>query len=446
MKKYALFLILLVVSVSAVAQTPHQKLEELAAAYHRLEKFNGAVLVAHKGHILLEKGYGYLDAEKGIQHEPGDLFQIGSVTKQFTAALVMQQVEEGRLSLQDRLSKFYPAYPNGDKITLEHLLSHTSGIFNYTNDAKLMQGSVTRPITEEAMLATFRDKPLDFEPGAQWNYSNSGYMLLGYILQKVTGKPYEQLMRERILQPLGMQHSGFNFAGLSGDRKSKGYFRLSGGKGLAAPVVDSTFSFAAGALYATVGDLYRWERGISTGKVLKPESWKKVFTPVRNHYGLGWEIDTVYGKTYQAHGGGIHGFTSYLMRFPEEELVVILLDNTSSGNLTPLAKGMAAIVLGKPYEVPEERTAIRLEEAVLQQYTGSYELRPDMVLKVFLQDGKLMTQATNQAAFEIFAESPTRFFVKAFDAQIEFVKDNQGKVTGAILYQGGREVKAPRIQ
>ena len=211
-----------------------------------------------------------------------------------------------------------------------------------------MKSDVTKHYSESEILATFKDRPLDFEPGTKWNYSNSAYSLLGYIIEKVAKKPYESVVRERIFLPLGMTSSGFDFTHLNAAQKSKGYYTIDDNGALPAPVVDSTIAFSAGAVYSTVEDLYKWERAVTTAKILKPESWKTVFTPYKNKYGYGWGIDSMYNRMYTAHSGGIHGFASYLIRFPQEEVTVILLDNASSPALGKIAKGLAAVVFNQP--------------------------------------------------------------------------------------------------
>ncbi|MBD0297069.1 MAG: serine hydrolase [Bacteroidota bacterium] len=454
MKKVLTFIFTLFICTGAVAQAMQQKtyqfvqqeMDELLKAYVKENRFNGAVLVAQKGNILFEKGYGYRDAEQRTSHTAQDVFQIGSITKQITAAVIMQLQEEGKLSVQDKLNKYFPDFPNADKITLEHLLTHTSGIYNYTNDAVILKQDVTRSYSQQELLDKFKSYPSDFEPGTKWNYSNTAYSLLGYIIEKVTNKPYERVVRERIFLPLGMTNSGFDFTHLAGNKKSKGYFSLTGDKGVPAPIVDSTIAFSAGAVYSNVEDLYKWERAIYTNKILKPSDWDAVFTPYKNNYGYGWTIDTLYNRTYMAHSGGIHGFTSFLMRFPKDEVVVIMLDNSSSSQLSKISKNLAAIALDQPFEFPRERKEVKLDNNVLQQYVGEYELAPGFIITVTLQNNALKAQATNQPPFDLFAERENFFFLKAVDAQVEFIKDETGKVTEMVLYQNGMHPRGKRIK
>ena len=436
MKKITSFLFFFFFAIQIFAQSLEQKMDELLNAYAKQNKLNGTVLVGQKGKVLYQKGFGYKNAEEKTPNDANSIFQIGSITKQITAAVIMQLAEEKKLSVQDKLSKYFPGFVNGDKITIEHLLTHTSGVYNYTNDTTIMGRDVTRNYSQEEMLALFKTYPSDFEPGTKWNYSNSGYSLLGYIIEKVEKQPYEAVVRKRIFQPLGMTNSGFDFTHLSNPNKTRGYFLLNP-QIMTAPIVDSTIAFSAGAIYTTVNDLYKWERSIYTDKILKPASWKAVFTPYKNKYGYGWGIDTLFGKPITAHSGGIHGYTSYILRFPQEELAVIVFDNSSGKTLAKISKDLAAVVLNQPYDVPSAKKEIALDSSILKQYVGDYELAPSFIITVFREGKQLKAQATGQDAFEIYPEKENLFFLKIVEAKIEFVKDASGVVTEMILYQNG---------
>jgi CubicO group peptidase (beta-lactamase class C family) len=421
------------------------KFDSLLSAYAVNGQFNGTVLVAKKGNILFEKAYGYRDADKHILHEPSDIFQIGSLTKQFTSAVIMQLVNEHKLSLNDKLYKYFPGFPNGSKITIHHLLTHTSGLHDYTGDTTFMGADVTQTYTRKHLIAAFQKYKPDFAPGTNWSYSNTGYSMLGYIIEKMTGKSYEKNVRERILKPLGMTHSGFDFTHLHDTQKSTGYFSISKESGNEAPVVDSTLSFSAGALYSTVEDMYKWERSMYTEKILPQSSWKKIFTPYKNRYGYGWEIDSVYGMMVTAHSGGIHGFTSFITRIPQEELTVILLDN-SMRDLSKIAMKLSAISLNKPYVFPQFTKEVTVDKAILEQYVGEYQLAPGFTITIRLDGNQLKAQATGQSEIMVYPESENVFFLKVVEAKIEFLKDTSGKVASLVLHQGGRDIPGDKIK
>ena len=270
------FLICIVFAFSAWSQTTTSLLDSMANQYFRQKKFNGSVLVALKGKILLEKGYGYKDVEAGTKADANSLYQYGSVTKQFTAALVMYLQEKGKLNIHDKLSKYFPDLPFADSVTIYNLLTHTSGIYNYTENRDFMKNETSKPATRERMIALFRDHPLAFKPGSQFSYSNSGYSLLGYIIEKVSGLPYEKLARQVILQPLGMNTAGFDFAHNTSPNRTTGYNFIGDENFDKANIVDSSVSYAAGSLYGSVKDLYAWHEALQKGKLLSAASWKQV--------------------------------------------------------------------------------------------------------------------------------------------------------------------------
>jgi CubicO group peptidase (beta-lactamase class C family) len=445
MKNTVWLLFIVFTSAHLAAQGQTDKMDTLLAAYAKEGKFNGAVLVAHKGNVLYQKGFGYKDATQKLPVDANTIFPTGSITKQFTAAVIMQLQQEGKLSVTDKLSKYFTGFTNGDKITIEHLLTHTSGVYNYTNDSLWWKEDQTKPRSQAQMLELFKKYPSDFEPGTNFNYSNSGYSILGYIIEKVTGKPYEQVMRERILQPLNMTNSGFDYTRLASPAKAKGYL-VAKDKINPATIVDSTITYAAGSLYSTLNDLYKWERAIATNKILQPASWKAVFTPYKRKYGYGWNIDSTHGRFTTAHSGGLPGFTSYLLRFPQEELVVIMLDNTTGTNLTKISRSLAAIVLNEPYDIPGTKKEIKVDEAILKQYVGQYQIAPTFSIDVTVRDGRIFAQGTKQEAFEMFAEKENKFFLKINDATVEFVKDASGQVTELVLSQNGRQAKGKKIK
>jgi len=444
MKRLVVSLWAILIAFAALSQTIPEKLDTLLVAYAKHNSFNGSVLVARKGTIYLQKGYGYKNVKANTWNDDHTIFQIGSITKQFTSAIILQLQEKNKLSLQDKLSKYIPDYPRGNEITIENLLTHTSGIYNYTNDRAFMEKETTRPISRDSLIARFKNKPLDFTPGEKFSYSNSGYILLGYIIEKVTGKSYFQAVRAHIFQPLQMEHSGFDFAGLNNPDKATGY--ISPASYLPADIVDSSVSFAAGAIYTTVGDLYKWDRALYTGRIISQASLQKAFTPYKSKYGYGWGIDSADGKKVVEHGGGIPGFVSFIRRVPEEETCIILFSNRSSPALAKIATDINALLNGKEVELPKARKEITLDTAVLRQYLGEYELAPGFIITITLENGKLVSQATGQGKAELLPEKDDFFFLKIVDAQIAFIKGADGKIEKMVLYQNGRQIPGKKIK
>ncbi len=446
MKIVLIVIVLAVQSIKTPAQNIPAKLEEFLDAYAKQYKFMGSALVAQKGKVLLRNGYGFRNDSIAAHNDANTIFQIGSVTKQFTSAVILRLQEQKKLSVKDKLSKYFTGLPHADKITIENLLNHTSGIYNYTNDASFMANEITKPHTREVMMALFSSKPLDFEPGTSWNYSNSGYMLLGYLIENITRKPYERVVREMILEPLQMNNSGFDFTHLQSEYKATGYSIFDDQNKVRAPTVDSSVSFSAGALYSTIDNLYKWERAVSANKILSRDSWKIASTPFRNKYGYGWQIDSLYNRTVVSHGGGIHGFNSNLFRIPEEDIAIIILSNKNTPYLNAITKGLAAIMLNEKYELPSARVQIALPDSVLKQYVGEYELSPAFKIAITFSNGGLKAQATGQPAFDLYPEKEDFFFLKVVDAQIKFQKAQDGKIEEMILYQNGRTIPGRKLQ
>jgi CubicO group peptidase (beta-lactamase class C family) len=447
MKKFFLSGIISVFAFLMVAcQSNDSRLDTLMSTYARLNKFNGAVLVAQNGKVLLEKGYGYRNVDNRVLHDEKSVFQIGSVTKQFTAAIILKLQEQKKLNVKDKLSNYFPSYPKGDSITIEHLLTHTSGIYSYTDDGEFMRNEVTKPATREKMMALFKDKPLHFSPGTQWEYSNSAYSLLGYIIEIVTRKSYEQTVRDYIFTPLDMTHSGFDFTHLTTTGKATGYLQLTDKGAIVAPIVDSSVAYSAGSIYSTVADLYQWHKGFTQDKIISAVSKEKAATPVKNRYGYGLFIDSIWGKRRLSHGGGIHGFNSNMVMIPADDVCIVLLNNAPNPALQPITESILAILYNKPYELPKARVETFIDAKQLAQYVGEYELAPSFILTIFVKDGQLFAQATDQQPAQIYPEKEDVFFVKVVDAQLLFKRDEKGIVNSLVLFQNGQEVPGKKIK
>jgi CubicO group peptidase (beta-lactamase class C family) len=444
--KHLLIILFLACSTLLYGQTKEEKLQRLFEAYSNTNKFNGTVLISRGGKLLLNKGYGFKNVKESVLNTPATIFQIGSLTKQFTATAILKLQEDGKLKVQDKLSKYFPGYPKGDSITIEHLLTHTSGIYNYTNDPVFMQTRAVKPIIQDSMLVLFRNKPLNFSPGSKFSYSNSNYMLLGYIIEKVSKKPYERYVRETIFKPAKMNSSGFDFAHSTNPLKAQGYEIIAGEESREAPVVDSSVAYAAGAIYSTTNDLYQWHKSLLNEKIIRKTSIEKALTPFKNKYGYGWSIDTMNGKKTTSHGGGIFGFSTFMVSVPQDDIFIVLLNNTSNPNLKKISDDALAILYDKPYVLPEARKEVILSTDGLNKYAGVYELMPQFSLKVFVEDGKLFGQATGQQKAQLFPQKEDYFFLKVVDAQIEFAKDAAGKVTSLTLFQGGQKLAGKKVE
>jgi len=414
------------------------RMEQLIKAYVPA-RFMGSVLVAQDGKVLLDKGYGFANLEWDVPNTPTTKFRLGSITKQFTAASILLLEERGKLKVEDPVKKYMPDAPAAwDKITIFHVLTHTSGIPSLTSFPDF-EAHEAQAMTPEKLVEWFRDKPLEFEPGTKWNYSNSGYILLGYLIEKISGQSYSEFVQQNIFTPLGMKDSGYDSNSAIIAHRAAGYTPGKSGA-VNAGFVDMSIPFSAGALYSTTEDLLRWEQGLFGGKLLKTDSLTKMTTPFKQDYAFGLGVSTQNGHKMIAHDGGIQGFNTFLAYFPDDKLVVAVLANLN-GPAGQMAGNLAKVALGEKVMLPTERKEITVSPEILKQYVGTYELAPNFSLAITLEDGQLVSQGTNQGKVPMFAESETMFFLKLVDAQIEFVKNEKGEVTNLVLHQNVRDVK-----
>ena len=435
----------LLLSLGASAQDLLPKIDEYMNAAVKVDRFSGTILVARDGKLIASKGYGMADLENDVPNTPETKFRLGSITKQFTSAAIMLLQERGKLSVQDSVCKYVAPCPEAwQPITLHQVLSHTAGIPNFTSFPDYAK-TMREPATTESVVARFRDRPLDFKPGESWSYSNSGYILLGYIIERVSGQPYEQFVRENIFAPLKMNDTGYDHTDAIIKHRARGYSRA-GERLVNAAYMDMSIPHAAGALYSTVGDLYLWDQALYTDKLLKQTSLAAIYTPVKNEYGYGWGVSKMHNRTLYAHNGGINGFSTVILRFPVERATVIVLSNYEPAPTGNIARDLAAIMFGEKYELPAERVVAKVDPAIYDAYVGEYELAPDFHIVVTRAGDRLLAQATGQPQFELFPASETKFFLKVVKADITFVKNEQGQVTHLILDQGGRQQHAKKIK
>ena len=433
--------VLLTASCLAQDKTPTAdvaRMEQIIQAYVP-GRFMGSVLVAQDGKVLLDKAYGFANLEWDVPNTPTTKFRLGSITKQFTAASILLLEERGKLKVEDPVKKYMPDAPAAwDKITIFHVLTHTSGIPSFTGFPDF-ESREAQAMTPEKLVEWFRDKPLEFEPGTKWNYSNSGYVLLGYLIETISGQSYSDFVQQNIFTPLGMKDSGYDSNSAIIAHRAAGYTPGKSGP-VNAGFVHMSIPFSAGALYSTTEDLLRWEQGLFGGKVLKAESLAKMTTPFKDDYAFGLAVHlSSNGHKVIEHDGGIEGFNTSLAYYPDDKLVVAVLANLN-GPAGQIAGNLAKVAHGEKVVLPTERKEITVSPEILKQYVGTYELTPRFSLTITLEDGQLISQGTNQGKVPMFAESETMFFLKVVDAQIEFVKE-KGQVTNLVLHQNGRDIK-----
>ncbi|HSO77847.1 MAG TPA: serine hydrolase, partial [Bacteroidales bacterium] len=494
-----------------------------------------AALVAVKGQIIYKKAFGMANIELDVAMQPDNVFRIGSITKQFTAVAILQLMEQGKLKLDDEITKFIPDYPtNGHIITVEHLLTHTSGIKSYTNVKEFGKLSRTDMKPEE-VVDLIKTKPMEFAPGTKWSYNNSGYFLLGYIIEKITGKTYQEYLEENIFVPVGMTSSLYGNDIDIVKKRATGY--APGKDGIVnAEFLSMLLPYAAGSIQSTVEDLFKWNQALHSYKLVKKETLDMAFREYKllngkgTSYGYGWMLSGLQGSPTIEHGGGINGFLTNAIYLPQEDVFVALFSNSTTKAPDFTSQKMAALAIGKPLiinkviltetELDEfagiytdeeekevtvsregtdlfvmrsggqsrkafpagkdkfffedsfttvtftrdasgkivsalyddrgktftikrtakelkEKPAITISEALLGEYAGEYEIQQGFTITVTAEGTRLFAQATGQGKFELFAESESKFYVKVVDAQLGFFRDDAGKVSKIILYQGG---------
>jgi len=423
------------------------KTDEYMTAAVAVDGFTGSILVARNGQPVVNKGYGMANFEHGVPNTPKTVFRLGSVTKQFTGMAITMLQERGKLSVNDPICKYLSDCPPAwQAITIKHLLTHTSGIPNYTSFPDFGKTAVL-PVSSAGMLSLLKDKPLEFPVGEKFAYSNSGYFLLGTIIERVSGKSYADFLQENIFTPLGMKHTGYDSPTRIIKNRAAGYARQSG-EMVNAAYMDMTIPYAAGSLYSTTGDLLIWDQALYTEKLAARKSLDEMFTPAKGDtgYGYGWSMGKRFDRQTIGHGGGIYGFATQITRFPADRVTVIVLSNVQGAPAGKVANDLGAIVFGAAYEVSKERKEIAVEAKILEKYVGQYQIPPSIVITVTLENGKLLGQLAGQGKFGLLAESETFFFSKDVNAQITFVKDAQGLVTGLTLSQGGGNTPAQKIK
>jgi D-alanyl-D-alanine carboxypeptidase len=400
-----------------------------------------AVLVARGDTILFRAARGEADVATHARLRPDSIFRIGSVSKQFAAAGLLKLVEAGRVRLDDPLSKYVPDYPGGDRILVLQLLNHTSGVRNYTDLAGYMDGPIRRDLTTAQMIGVFRDEAPDFAPGTRWAYDNSGYVLVGAIIEAVTGRPWYAWLEQALFRPLGMRHTGYGGNPVWAARQVKGY-SWEGGKPVPAHPISMTQPHAAGALVSNVDDLLRWNRALHEGRVLRSATYTQMITPVGKAadagYGFGLYTGKVRTNPALRHGGGIFGFVSALTYLPGPDISVVVLENDDSGgegdSAAILSRRLAAMALGNPY--PAAR-AVAADPAALAEAEGVYRFDGGVVRILRVVDGKLTAQRDRAPRQALIPIGPDDFLYPDGFSRLRLQRDGAGRIAAMRFFADG---------
>ena len=438
-----LILLLLLSPFAVTAQKSYTALfDNYMNAQVNINDFSGTILVAQKGKVIYEKAFGVADRELNVKTNLQSKYQIGSITKQFTACGILLLAENGKLNLVDKLSKYFPEFPKADSVTIHMLLNHTSGIKDYTELDNFWKIAAL-PIEKDSMLALIKKQPYNFSPGTEWNYSNSGYFLLGYIIEKVTTKSYSDFVLNNIIKKAGLGNTFVNLWDTILTNRAKGYEKNTTGW-RNATYISMEGPYSAGAIISTVEDLYKWNNALFSNKIIPATSFKKMTTSYLNNYGYGLLIDTFLHHIRIGHIGGIPGFVSYLGRFPEDSVVVVVLSNNES-NSESIANALAANIFGIPVIIPYKHTESKIDSGILDNYIGTYVLDAANKIQLIKKDGKLYRHKP-ASDVELKAESKTMFFYgDGSDRQIEFKVDKSGKMVTAFFISGGVKEEIKRL-
>ena len=430
----ASFFMLLTLVPLSYGQSKSEQVEELLKLYHEYGKFNGSALVSENGKVLYKSGVGMANMEWDIPNAPDTKHRLGSITKQFTAMLILQLAAEGKLDLKAPITEYLPDYPNDHQppITTHHLLTHTSGIPNYTSFPGFFREESRDPYTPEDFIIKFSDKDLDFAPGSQFNYSNSGYFLLGVIIEEVSGKSYEDLLHEKILDPLGMTGTGYDHHLTVLKKRATGYGK-NGTDYVNSPYLDMSIPYAAGSMYSTVEDLYLWDQALYSNKLLPKEYMELYFKPYvpsfgNMYYAYGWGVgkDAI-GNTKDSievitHGGGINGFNTIISRSTTDKSLVVLLNNTGGAPLNEMTRSIRGILYGKSYDLPKKSVAYELlavirEEGVEKGIDRYQQIKDE-------ENYELLENEMNQVCYQLMRSGEAEQASEVFKLNMEAFPDS----------------------
>jgi CubicO group peptidase (beta-lactamase class C family) len=424
--------------------------DALVRAYVKLDRFSGAVLVARAGTPLLAKGYGMASYEHRAPNTPRARFPIGSQTKAFTAIAILQLQEQGQLGVADRIAAYLPGYPNGDRITIHHLLTNTSGIPDYIATDTFSR-EMALPHTLDQLIARFKDRPPLFEPGRQFAYSNSGWVLLGAIVERVSGMSYGDYIARNIAAPAGMERSGLAPRGQVLEGRADGYTFLDG-RLVRAPHIDNSTQFAGGDLHATAEDLYRWHRALDDGRLLSRESRGLLLTPhvqtEQGAYGYGVLLRQAHGRRVVETSGGTIGFVSVSTRYLEDDVTIVVLSNLESAPFEAIERDLAAIALGQPYDLPSRRAFVTVDPTIFEAYVGRYTMSfigRTHIMEVARDGDRLMVEVQGLPRTELRPLSPARCFAQ-MKGEVEIVFPTGGEPARELAVTwAGHDIVARRV-
>jgi len=406
-----------------------------------------AIQIDQNGESIFKRSVGFANLELDVPMTNDHIFRIGSITKQFTAAAILKLEEEEKLKLSDPIEKFIQDYPTkGKTINIEHLLTHTSGIKSYTGLKKWDAEERKKDFTVLELIDYFKNEPMDFDPGEKFRYNNSGYILLGHIIEVVSGKTYAEFLEEEFFKPIGMHNSSYGEPSRLIKNRASGYSQSPTGEIINAPFLSMTQPYAAGSILSTTEDLSKWYHAIFSDKVISKANRERAHSSYKlkngkeTGYGYGWSLLNYKGVEIIQHGGGINGFSTASAFIPSKNTFVTVLANCNCLSPDKLLQKLGTTAIGMPME-GTKRIDVPLDQ--LEQYVGNYKLSPALTINISVKKDKLMLQATGQPSFELVPIDKHSFYIEEVEAKIVFNLENK-EVESLTLHQGGVH-KAPKI-
>ncbi len=419
-----------------------QKIDNYIKGHLANGKFKGSVLVAQKDSILFQQAYGLADLESNIPHTDSTKFLIGSITKPFTALAILLLEKEGKLSLNDSLSNYFPDFPNGNNVTIHHLLTHTSGIRDYHALPDWKEDS-QRDITPNYTVMRMAAEPFDFEPGTSFRYSNTGYILLGLIIEKVSKQSFEQFIQKVILGPLELKNTGIISNGKAVENLAKGYTSTPLESKI-ANYINYKQPFSSGNMYSTPTDLWKFTKAVMYSEFLGKEKTTEVFENNSGRYGYGWGIREFNGLHSYGHHGGMNGFVGSISWLPEAEIFICFLTNDDNTPKSTIASDLASIVRGQEVETPSKYKIKPLTKNIISTVSGDYLIKRNDTIHVFSTGDRLFLQETGQAKHELFNIGDYEFITPILEFGIQFSEIEMEKAQ-VLSLTGGSSLSASRV-
>jgi len=424
-----LFLLTGLFSSSVKAQNTEAVMDQIIESVYKPGEPGATVLVAKNGKVVYRKAFGMANLELNVPMKPEMVFEIGSITKQFTAVAVLMLMEQGKLSLNDDITKFIPDYPTqGHKITIHHLLTHTSGIKSYTGMQE-WQPLWRKDMSPAEMIDVFKNQPMDFAPGEKFLYNNSAYFLLGYIIEKASGLTYEQFLEDNIFKPLEMNNSYYGSHKKIIPNRAAGYQNQDGFTN--AEYLSLTQPYSAGSIMSNVDDMLKWQNAVRDNKLVKASTIQLAFKGYSTndnkpfYYGYGWGVNEINGSPTLEHGGGIFGYTTNGIWLPREDVYVIMLTNRDDIGPDYISTRLAAVAIGKPYA--EAADGIGLKSETAAALSGWYAFEDGSFRNIIYEDGVLYSQRKGSSRIRLIPVSATKFAFENSLSVLEFSETGGGE-------------------